>query len=286
MEPSRETIRAAYEHACRLEIEALKPGNVHRFGAGHGMNADQFVASAEVSSGPLTDPGLPVGARILEAVRATRRAVGINTNLGIILLAAPVARAAELNGDLREDLGAVLGSLTMADAKAVFEAIVLASPGGLGSAETNDVREAPQAPLIEAMRQAADRDSIARQYVTGFADIFDVGLPAIERTSRHGEAGMWPTVSCYMAFLAGFPDSHVARKHGPAVAERLRLDAVVVKERLDEAAGEAERRRLLLEFDRRLKGAGINPGTSADLTVASLLVHSLSCALHRGRVDG
>ena len=56
---SRDELRAAYEEACRREIEALKPGNVHVFADGHRMSADQFLTSAEVSSGPLTDPGLP-----------------------------------------------------------------------------------------------------------------------------------------------------------------------------------------------------------------------------------
>src|SRR5690349_13182051 len=93
---SRDQLRAAYEEACRREIEALKPGNVHVFADGHRMSADQFVTSAEVSSGPLTDPALSVGRRILEAVRATRKAVDTNTNLGIVLLCAPLIRAAEM----------------------------------------------------------------------------------------------------------------------------------------------------------------------------------------------
>jgi triphosphoribosyl-dephospho-CoA synthase len=276
----REVIRASYEEACRMEIEALKPGNVHRFNAGHGMSAEQFIASAEVSSGPLTDPSLLLGERILEAVRATRQAVGINTNLGIILLAAPIARAAETDGGLRENLDAVLGGLSMADTKAVFEAIVLASPGGLGSAGTNDVREKPKVSLLEAMREAARRDGVARQYATGFGDVFDVGLAALEKARARGEAGMWPTVFAYMAFLAGFPDSHVTRKHGIEIAERVRKRAVAVRERLAQTTDEAGRLRLLMEFDRRLKAEGVNPGTSADLTVACLLVHTLSSNLH------
>ena len=95
---SRDHLRAAYEDACRREIEALKPGNVHVFADGHRMSARQFLTSASVSSAPLTDPGLPVGQRILEAVRATRQAVETNTNLGIILLCAPLLRAAEMAG--------------------------------------------------------------------------------------------------------------------------------------------------------------------------------------------
>ena len=270
---SRERIRTAYEDACRLEIEALKPGNVHIFADGHRMSADQFITSARVSAVPLADPELPVGRRILEAVRATRRSVGINTNLGIVLLSAPLACAAAMAGrDLRANLDGVLQGMDMDDARAVFEAIALASPGGLGEAEENDVREAPKVSLLDAMRQAADRDSIARQYISVFEDRFAVGLPALEASLPRG--GMWPAVFAYMAFLARFPDSHVARKHGNETAGRVRDEAADV---LATLGGEDEALQIqkLLEFDRKLKDHDINPGTSADLTVACLLVHLL-----------
>ncbi|NGO54808.1 triphosphoribosyl-dephospho-CoA synthase [Allomesorhizobium camelthorni] len=273
---SRERISTAYEEACRLEIEALKPGNVHLFAHGHGMTAGQFLLSASVSAGPLADPDLRVGRRILEAIRATRQAVGINTNLGIVLLTAPLARAAELaGGDLRENLSAVLDGLDMDDAGAVFEAIVVASPGGLGSAEEHDVREPPKVGVLEAMRAAAGRDRIARQYVTCFDDVFGTGLTALDDSFARGENGIWPTVFTYMAFLAGFPDSHVARKHGDETAHRIREEAATVKVTLDAADDDQARLRLLLDFDSRLKARSVNPGTSADLTVASLFVHIL-----------
>jgi triphosphoribosyl-dephospho-CoA synthase len=276
---SRQRIRTAYEDACRLEIEALKPGNVHLFADGHGMSADQFMVSARISSASLTDPALPVGRRILEAVRATQLAVGTNTNLGILLLSAPLIRAAEIAaGNARADLDAVLGGMTMDDTTAVFGAIALASPGGLGSA-ANDVREPPKVGLLEAMREAAGRDMIARQYVTGFSDVFDTGLVALEAALARGENGMWPAVLAYMAFLAGFPDSHVARKHGGKIAAEVQAEAGAERQRLLACADEAGRMDQLSAFDRRLKARGINPGTSADLTVACLLVHLLGLRL-------
>ena len=249
------------------------------------MTAAQFLLSASASSGPLTDPGLPVGRRILESIRATRRAVGTNTNLGIVLLAAPLAQAAQANGgDLRERLGAVLDGLDMDDAGAAFEAIVMAAPGGLGSPEEHDVRKPPRVGLIEAMEAAADRDRIAGQYVTRFDDVFRIGLAAFETAVSRGERGFWPTVSTYLAFLSGFPDSHVARKHGSAEAGRVQAEAVSVLALLD-GGDEATRLRLLLEFDERLKARHVNPGTSADLTVASLFAHKLRDALHNRSVD-
>ncbi|TIN36185.1 MAG: triphosphoribosyl-dephospho-CoA synthase [Mesorhizobium sp.] len=284
MAHSRERLRAAYKDACRMEIEALKPGNVHLFADGHGMSAAQFMTSAEVSSVPLTDPRLPVGQRMLEAVRATRLAVATNTNLGIILLAGPLLCAAEMAGAqlhdnrLRDNLDAVLRAMSIDDTRAVFEAIVAAAPGGLGEAE-NDVRQEPKVHLLDAMRDAADRDMIARQYVTGFGDVFGVGLAALQAALARGEGGMWPTVFAYMAFLAVFPDSHVVRNHGAEVANQARQQALAVEAALHGNDDEASRIRLLMELDRRLKANNVNPGTSADLTVATLLVHTLGVQL-------
>lgn len=273
---TRWDIQAAYEEACRLETDALKPGNVHVFADGHHMTVEQFLISARVSSGPLTDPALPVGRRILAAVRATRDAVGTNTNLGIILLCAPLMRAGMLPGGASQDnLGAVLEGLDMADTSAIFEAIALASPGGLGSADAHDVRDAPQVLILDAMAAAADRDRIARQYVTHFQDVFGAGMAALHASLAGGESGMWPTVLTYMTFLASFPDSHVARKYGPKTAEAVQDEARSVRDELAATTDEKERLELLLRFDRSLKARQINPGTSADLTVACLLVHLL-----------
>jgi triphosphoribosyl-dephospho-CoA synthase len=273
---SRDTLRAAYEDACRLEIEALKPGNVHVFADGHRMTVEQFLTSAQVSSGPLSDRGLTVGRRILAAVRATREAVGINTNLGIILLCAPLICSAELPGrDDRGNLGAVLDGMDLADTKAIFEAIALASPGGLGSVEAHDVREEPKVLILEAMGAAAGRDRIARQYVTRFDEVFGIGLATLEETLDRGENGMWPTVFAYLAFLGAFADSHVARNHGLEVAEATRAEAHAVQKELVAEADETKRIELLTRFDLSLKARQLNPGTSADLTVACLLVHLL-----------
>lgn len=276
---SQHDIRSAYENACRLEIEALKPGNVHVFADGHRMTAQQFLTSARASAVPLGDLRLAMGRRILEAVKATRSAVGTNTNLGIVLLCAPLMRAAELPGEYRENVGAVLENMDMADTKAIFEAIALASPGGLGSAEAHDVREEPKVLILEAMGAAADRDRIARQYVTGFADVFGTGLGALSQALQRGETGMWPAVHTYLAFLAGFPDSHVARKHGLEIAEEVTAEAGILRSKLEKKTSEAERIDLLAAFDRQLKSRQINPGTSADLTVACLLVHLLRTQL-------
>ena len=267
----RAAIAAAFLAACADELAAPKPGNVHRFAAGHGMTVADFERSAEAAAPMLTRPGAPLGARIFTAVAATRAAVGQNTNLGIILLCAPLAMAAELGGGLRAGVARVLAAAERADADAVFRAITLAAPGGLGTAQHYDVREAARVSLAEAMADAAPRDLIARQWVSDFNDIFARGVPAL--AAWRGRA--WPALAPYFAFLAAFPDSHIARKHGAAVAEAVRREAASWPQRLALTPDTRALLPALLAFDARLKSAGLNPGTSADLAVASLFAERL-----------
>ena len=286
MSLTREHIRRAYIDACYQEIEALKPGNVHVFADGHRMNAQQFFDSAQVSSGPLSDPVNSVGQRILAAVAATRLKVQTNTNLGILLLCAPLARAAASEtSDLQLSLAATLAQLDMNDARDVFAAITLAQPGGLGSAPEHDVANEPDVPLLEAMRAASERDMIARQYATNFSDIFTGGLSAHGAAIERNEPAMWPSVLVYLYFLSNFPDSHIIRKPGTPIAEETRQAAEKILARMTEMHDGREREKLLLAFDAQLKARDINPGTSADLTVATLFASRLIWLLHNGEVN-
>jgi triphosphoribosyl-dephospho-CoA synthase len=249
-------IRQAFLRACAWDVAVRKPGNVSRHSPGHGMAAQDFLASAEVAAAPLCEPGRRVGERIEAAMQATWARVGCNTNLGILLLCAPLAAAAE--------------------------PISLANPGGLGRAEAQDVREAPQVTLREAMALAADRDRIARQYRDGMAELFELGLAALDAPARSALLSAQPESVCpgepaaaalqriYLAWLASAPDSHLVRKFGPAVAQVVLSQARPWAARA--AGGEAlEADDAFCAWDEALKAGGLNPGSSADLTVATLM---------------
>jgi triphosphoribosyl-dephospho-CoA synthase len=277
-------IADAFFAACRDELEAPKPGNVHVFADGHRMTAQDFLSSAEAAAGPLTETGARVGTRILAAVEATLAVVGSNTNLGIILLCAPLAAAAEsCPHDLRASLARVLHALDVDDAAAAFRAIARASPAGLGHVEEHDVHAPAIVTLRDAMAEAANRDRIARQYVTDFADVFDVGEPLLNAALGALPDRRSAILAAYLGFLAAFPDSHICRKYGLATADRVRRQAswlrvrALAAPRLDDVLPE------LLAWDKELKDADINPGTSADLTVATLFLYRLRGLLPTGR---
>ena len=261
--------------ACRAEVMALKPGNVHVHAAGHGMTVEDFLLSAEAAAPEIAMAHAAVGERILRAVRATRRVVNCNTNLGILLLCVPLAAAAGMPAvrPFRDRVSAVLAALTVGDADAAFEAIRLAAPGGLGHAAEHDVAEPATVDLREAMAAARSRDRIAAQYADGYRDVFDIGVVCARSMADCDAVSLAETV--YLEFLTAFPDSHVLRKHGENVATVVLAEAREVRRRVAEAVSATERREHLFVFDARLKWQGINPGTSADLTVASLLAHWL-----------
>lgn len=268
-----ETIATAFRAACLAELDALKPGNVHRFGAGHGMEVAHFEAAAEAAAPHIAAVGAGVGARIEKAVEASFAAAGLNTNLGIILLCAPLAAAAERGGPLRTALEQVLAGLTIDDAAATFRAIARANPGGLGRAEAHDVAAPPDIGLQEAMRAAAGRDRIARQYAEGFPDLFEIGLPRLAEMAAAPAPARAEAV--HLAYMAAFPDSHIARKFGLETAETVQREAEAANGAVAWNAPDAERRRPLAAFDASLKARGLNPGTSADLTVATLFADRL-----------
>lgn len=260
------------EVACIWEATARKVGNVHPGAAFADTQYTHFLVSAAAMGQSFNNcTETLVGARIYEAVADTRNVVGMNTNLGMVLLLAPLVAVAR-HGDWRAMLTGKLRKLGVRDAELVFQAIRLARPGGLGDAPEQDVREQPTVTLLEAMRLAADRDMVARQYANGFADVFDFGTPAfLDAFNRFGcvEAAI---IDSQLRWLAEYPDSLIARKNGPAVADDVRQRAAEVLRLGGIATPEGRRAGVVLDRHLRSDGNKLNPGTTADLITACLFV--------------
>ncbi|MDB5337673.1 MAG: mdcB [Planctomycetaceae bacterium] len=258
--------------ACILEARARKPGNVHPEIAFPDLCYDDFVRAAQAVSEIL--PGAVergVGAAVMEAVQRTRLLVNrpTNPNLGIILLLAPlVAVPAEI--PLKQGIGEVLAHLTIEDARQVYRAIGLANPGGMGKVEEADLTEAPSISLLEAMRLAADRDSIASEYVTGFPIVLETGVPFL--ASWPNFEATWETaiIHLQLTLMSRFPDTLIARKCGRELADESahRAQAVLDAGGLQTEPGRQQLGQLDVWL--RTDGHRRNPGTTADLIAASL----------------
>ncbi len=283
-----EEVTAAAQLACLLEASAPKPGNVTPTAGFHDARYEDYLASA-IAIGPALGAAgeRPLGATIRAAVAATRRVVPANTNLGIVLLFAPLARAALQPGrePLRTRLAHVLATTTVLDAREAYAAIRLASPGGLGRAAAQDVADEPTVTLREAMALAAERDAVAREYCTDFGTTFDVGHPALRRALADGLGWSEATLETYLTLLDIAPDTHIARKLGAKAAADVQKRARAVLERGGLRTPDGRDAVATLDDELRDPRNTRNPGATADLTAAALFVALLEGGWHRPRGD-
>jgi triphosphoribosyl-dephospho-CoA synthase len=265
----RDLLEHHVQLACLLEASAFKPGNVTPAHDFSDTTYTDMVRSA-LALGPVFARRRArrrrVGELIVDGVRATTRVAGANTNLGIVLLFAPLARAVairQVDESLRSATERTLSQLDVDDAAAAFAAIVQARPGGLGDAPEHDVRAPARVSLREAMAAAAHRDSIASEYSTGYAIVFDTGLPLLAQALRDGTRTLQAIVGLHVGLLASRPDTLIERKAGATAA---RAVTAAARQVLDGT-------RSLSDFDASLRGPDhrLNPGTTADLVAGTLL---------------
>ena len=258
--------------ATIMEATVPKPGNIHRGADFEDASYPDFIVAATVVS-PIIDLAAerPLGKTVLDSVAATRAAVATNTNLGTLLLVAPLAKV-PAGVPLATGVADVLKSLTSQDTRDVYEAIRMAHPGGLGKVESADVAEAPPEDLIAAMRLAADRDLVARQYANEYQDVFETVVPWIRAAVAAGPDLPAAIVHVHVQLMARFPDSLIARRCGTDIAlqsaaraQRVLDSGVPGDDAYDFGLSDLD---FWLRADRHRR----NPGTTADLIAAGLFV--------------
>jgi triphosphoribosyl-dephospho-CoA synthase len=275
-------IATAAQLACILEASAPKPGNVSPGSDFQDTSFTDFLASAVAIGPALGNAGdRAVGETVLAAVQATRRWTTSNTNLGIILLLAPLSKAAAACGErttsiphqtLRASLSRVLGATTIDDARNTYAAIRLASPGGLGTSNDQDVADEPTVSLTDAMRLARERDGLAREYATDFSATFELAVPTLDRARRDGLSWNDAILETFLDVLARWPDSHIVRRAGPELAafvsHKARQAMNVGGVRTADGRATISRMSIEMRDDRNRA----NPGTTADITAAAIFV--------------
>jgi triphosphoribosyl-dephospho-CoA synthase len=102
-------------------------------------------------------------------------------------------------------------------------------------------------------------------------DVFNTGVPAYQQALAQWNNPTWAITATYLTFLSEFADSHVARKYGDVAAAAVQQQATPHLAALLACVNPKTYLADLIRFDSDLKLRGINPGTSADLTVATLL---------------
>ncbi|WP_417499867.1 triphosphoribosyl-dephospho-CoA synthase [Methylophaga sp.] len=273
---SESDLKDAVFWACEQEVSAPKPGNVNVISDGHNMVVEDFINSAHAIAPVMAKPDLTVGERILQSIQATRRVVNCNTNLGIVLLFAPLCQAVqscETFDELPERLQVVLNNLTVDDAIDCYQAIRLAEAGGLGKQDQQDISAVPTITLLEAMDLAKNRDQIAQQYINNFNTLWDLSLPSLTKAINSGESVEWATAFAYLKLLSKALDSLISRKQSTALATKVSERAKQFVIQIEETGNVETHFDALTHWDKELKEKAINPGTSADLIAATLLLY-------------
>ena len=254
--------------ACQREVRSPKPGNVFPGNEFADATVADFLASADAIAAVMAMASdRPLGTTILKCVEATRRVVGHNTNLGIILLIAPLA-AVPVGRTLTDGIETVLNATTVDDSIAAYEAMCRAQPAGLGEVNDQDLLQTPTENLVECMRLAADRDLIAAQYANGFQQVLGSGLAWLAEAQHAIESSSQQITWLAVRFLAEFGDSLIARKCGLPMSDLVQKKAQELlrsgwPQRSDSSADLAD-----LDAFLRADGNRRNPGTTADFIAA------------------
>ena len=215
-------LKESYLFSCKKDVEVIKPGNVSIKSPHLDTTAEDYVTSSINSSNALFLKEYSLGERISYAINLTKEKTSVNTNLGIILLCAPIIHAFInfKNKPLKDSIHDLILYSTEKDTMLICEAIQKANPGGLGSSDKMDVKSKPHVNLHEIMSFASKYDRISYQYANKFSDILGFILPKIDEYQKRGETLDFTLSLIFLEILAEIPDSHIARKFGEKIAKK------------------------------------------------------------------
>lgn len=289
--------------AILLEVSAEKPGNVNLTQSFEGTICQHFLASA-VAAGPSFQEAAYLGTQVAEgkldagevglgqlikscAADVNRWQRGGNTILGTIMLLMPMAAAAGMTLStkdfepdfslLRGNIDLVVKASTALDSVHLYEAVDIASPSGLNKApdlDVNDPRSKERllkenVTLFDVFRIASAYDDVCAEWVSNYSVTFDLAFPYLTEQLKSKPLNT-AVVHTFLKILSERPDTFIARKVGKEKAAEVSAEAKAVLELggLETAAGKTK----LKEFDQKLRLTQnkCNPGTTADLTAATL----------------
>jgi len=290
-----------------LEVSAYpKPGNIHRLRDSVETRYEHFLAGSVATMPALRDlasrahysscggdwSSLGLGEAILKAVKEMLTwQRGGNVHLGVVLLHAPIAAAAgaayEEDGvsstSIRGSLTEVVAAATPRDTVNIYKAIDLAmTRRTLGKVSDLDISDESSLEVIEeegltpvqVFELCKDRDTICSEWVNGFTVTFEEGHRHLSHRLEEGETVNSAIVETFLYLLSRHQDSLIIRKSGMEKAKEVSGRAAQVLRHRGEPGFMEEVRRMDEEL---WSGNGkLNPGTTADLTAASIFVQLLT----------
>jgi triphosphoribosyl-dephospho-CoA synthase len=249
--------------AMMLEVSAFpKPGNVDRCHDYPETRLEHFLASTIFARPALEEAALGqgrIGEIIKHAVRDTNVHAGGNTHFGAFILLIPLVYGRDIGGAM-----AAIEKTDVSDAIAFYKAFAMTAVRihATDDLDVNDphtltlIRDR-EMTLLDVMQHSAANDMVAREWVTGFS-LTRRGADLL----RECGPGRQSIVRTFLTLLATEPDTFVIKKHGIDVARETMLAAREVM----------DGRRTIEDLDAECIRRDINPGSIADIIIASIFV--------------
>ena len=271
----KDKIGESYINSCKLDIECIKPGNVNRVSGHHDTSCMDFIKSYESTSRIISSSELSLGEKIENSILITQENVKTNTNLGIILLCSLFVQSLSLKKDLclEEAIEYVVVNSTKDDVSKICNSINIAKPGGLGKHCNYDVSSDPYISLFDIMKISSKYDMISKQYALFFEDIFRFIIPALDNALSKINDKKLAISYTFLKILEKYPDSHICRKYGNKIAKKTSNEASDLIKILDGDTRHESWGKKLMSLDNHFKMTRVNPGTSADLLVVSMMIY-------------
>ncbi|MCC7554017.1 MAG: triphosphoribosyl-dephospho-CoA synthase [Methanobacteriaceae archaeon] len=276
--------------ASVLEVSGYpKPGNVHRMRDFHDMAFEDFLISAiaigesvkSLSINAFKNKNdlskIKLGEHILKGVIETDNWIKNNTNLGIIMMIMPIAASASISSnfnELQENIDNILKSTTLDDAISLYKAINIADAGGMGNQEEFDVTDSEaifelkknKQTMYDVLEISSSWDNLAYELTNKMPTCFNIAYPTFYKLKKESSINN-ATLTTFLTILSELPDTLISRKYGLSKAQEISLKAKKVLNHLD--------KKTINDFDDYLFENKFNPGTTADLTAASIMISYL-----------
>lgn len=290
-----EKIGKIVQIASVLEVSGYpKPGNVHRTRDYDDMVFEDFLISGIVIGDHLRHLSkrtienkddlskIQLGKAVLDAVMETNEWIKTNTNLGIVMMTFPIGAAAAISSnmeELRDNIDKIIRASTVEDAIYLYDAINIASAGGMGDQDEYDVtsdkakdelRKNNQT-FYDVLKISAPWDDLASELTSKMPIIFEYSYPIYSELRVNNSLNK-SGVLTFLEILQKVPDTLISRKYNDEVASEVSLktrDLLKYKnlENFDES---------LHKFDNYLYDNHLNPGTTADLTATTIMVYYIN----------
>jgi len=271
--------------ACVLEVSSFKPGNVHRYRDFSDIKYHHFLTSG-IAFGDViykaAQDSKNIGKYIKMAVIQSRRWSPSNANLGIIMLHVPIAMGAGNidnfdSSKLRKEMIRLSKNTTVEDSLNVYDAISIAMPNLNPPKRGPDVKEEDakkrlieeNLTLYHVFKISSEWDNISKEWTEGFKISFE-GYELLKNYYLEERDINWAITKTYIHLLSKYPDTLIARKNNLEISKEVSKIAMEIR-------NNGYKKEDIEKFDSYLSKDGnrLNPGTTADIVAASLMIFLL-----------